>query len=70
MTEFEYGFIADGGPVISTAFGFLPHKSAASAKHTGVKWYWDTLEIVRRVPGTETWETVPEDDPSWDAFDD
>jgi hypothetical protein len=55
--EYEYGFIADDGPVVTKAFGIVPFESAEMAEHTGSKWFWHTLVIVRRKPGGE-WEEV------------
>ncbi len=57
---YEYGFIADGGPVRDSAFGGLVRfDSAEMARHTGSKWHIETLVIVRRIPAGE-WEPVPD----------
>lgn len=65
MTTYEYGFIADGGTVQTHAFGIIPFGSASMARHTGSKWWEESLRIVRRLPGGE-WKTVPDDDPTWE----
>jgi hypothetical protein len=55
MTEYEYGFSADGGPIIDKAFGIVPFYSLEDAEHTGSKWWVDRITYYRRVPGGE-WE--------------
>jgi hypothetical protein len=56
---YQYGFIADGSPVIVYVFGFIPFHTAEEARHTGEKCYMEELTIMRRVAGGE-WEEVPE----------
>ena len=46
--EWEYGFSADGGAVVDRAFGIVPFETAESARHTGSKWFEETLDIMRR----------------------
>jgi len=58
---YEYGFIADGMPVIDKAFGLVPFTSREMAEHTGSEWWVESLVIVRRLPGGE-WEPAPEDE--------
>ena len=55
----EYGFIADGGPIVTGVFG-IPFDSVEAARHTGEKSYFGTLQIVKRVDGDE-WVLVEEE---------
>lgn len=58
---YDYGFIADGGtPIWATFGGLVTFQSYEMAKHTGVKSYWETLQIVRRVRGETDYEEVSE----------
>lgn len=56
----EYGFSADGGPVITATYGGLvTFNSYESAKHTGDKCYNHTLRIVQRIKGSnDEWVTA------------
>ena len=58
--EYEYGFSADGGPVVERAFGIVPFETADAARHTGSKWFEETLDIVRRTKATPAgeWEAT------------
>ena len=57
--EYEYGFSADGGPVVERAFGIVPFETADAARHTGSKWFEETLDIVRRTKATPAGEWEP-----------
>ena len=56
----EYGFSADGGPVITSTYGGLvTFDSYESAKHAGDKCYSHSLRIVQRIKGSnDTWVTA------------
>lgn len=56
QTTTEWGFRADGGPIVTTVFG-LPFRDAEAARHTGEKNYWHTLETVSRE--VTEWQEAP-----------
>ena len=58
----EYGFVADGGSVTTSAYGGLvKFDSYESAKHTGDKCYSHELKIMRRIKGSnDEWVEAPE----------
>lgn len=66
--DWEYGFCCDGltdpdgKPLVQArVFGILPFTSLASAKHTGVKWFTESIEYYRHPKGSQRnddWEVV------------